>query len=190
MIIILRFGMFLLWMFARTLNVLTWALLVYSVSSVKCWDSTITSRSSCLIISQKITVVVFRESLNALWSVQCIKYVPCLLGTCWLRRTLAYFWRWAVLLLLAAECYHSFFVCRSPCWMERGALMWTSSSSSFAGVCAARPCYTTAKSNMKSFMNVNRGSLVLVCLVSCERCGKDSKVLVMQGNIFNTVKLT
>jgi hypothetical protein len=46
----------------------------------------------------------------------------------------------------------------------------------------------TAKSNMKSFMNVNRGNLVVMCLVSWERCGKDTKVLVMQGNIFSTVK--
>ena len=161
----------------------------YPVSSVKCWDSTITSRSSCLIISQKITVVVDRESLNALWSVHHIKYVLSLLGTCWLRQTLAYFWRRAVLLLFPAEGYHSFFVCRSPCWMERGALMWTSSSSSFAGVCAARSCYMTVKSNMKSFMNVNRGSLALACLVSWERCGKDTKVLVMQGNVFCTLKL-
>ena len=47
----------------------------------------------------------------------------------------------------------------------------------------------TVKSNMKSFMNVNRGSLALACLVSWERCGKDTKVLVMQGNVFCTLKL-
>ena len=55
-------------------------------------------------------------------------------------------------------------------------------------MCAARLCYTTAKSSMKSFMNVNRGSLVLVYLVSWERFGKNPKVLVMQENVFSTVK--
>jgi hypothetical protein len=37
-------------------------------------------------------------------------------------------------------------------------------------------------------MSVNGGTLVLFCLGSWEICGKDSKVLVMQGNVFGTLK--
>jgi hypothetical protein len=37
-------------------------------------------------------------------------------------------------------------------------------------------------------MSVNGGTLVLFCLGPWERCGKDSKVLVMQGNVFGTLK--